>query len=170
MNRLLTITVLLLSAAGCAAGQHYDYAAADMALPVTGSGEIGVAVIDVRPYVLNGEKKPDFVGLQRGGFGNPFDVTTQSGNPLAMDMQQVLIDALKDGGYHAQPIRITTAEDAVIARVIAAVGSPVNVLLFVREWKTDAMMKLGLTYDIELKVLGEQSDLWSSRSKFSHRR
>ena len=76
MSRLLLHVLGALLIAGCAAGNQYDYSGSDLALPITGSGDIGVAVLDVRPYVLNGDKKPDFVGLQRGGFGNPFDVSS----------------------------------------------------------------------------------------------
>ena len=78
MMRLLIVALSAVALAGCAVGNTYDYQAADIGLPVVGKGKVGVAVVDRRPYVLSGDKEADFVGLQRGGFGNPFNVTTRS--------------------------------------------------------------------------------------------
>ena len=94
MSRLLVIAAAFVALGGCAIGNKYDYEVASIELPVVGTNEIGVAVVDRRPYVVSGDKQPDFVGLQRGGFGNPFDVTTKSGNPMAADMQVALAGEL----------------------------------------------------------------------------
>lgn len=162
MNNPYAIVALIVFLGGCAAGNRYDYVSASMALPVRGSGELGVAVIDLRPYVLNGDKQPDFVGLQRGGYGNPFDVTTQSGKPLAVDLQIVLVRALEESGYTARPMSLTNTDATSVAQ---AMGKELNVILFLNEWKTDAMMKFGVTYDIELKVInGDAQVIAQARS------
>jgi len=73
---LLILFVLFLT--GCAVGNKYNYRSSSMALPIkpVNHRTLILSVEDLRPYVLNGEKEPNFVGLQRGGFSNPFDVTT----------------------------------------------------------------------------------------------
>ena len=58
-----------------------------------------LAVQDFRPYVLNGDEEPGFVGLQRGGYGNPFDVTTLTGRPMTEDMAEAMVKGLSDVGY-----------------------------------------------------------------------
>jgi hypothetical protein len=42
---------------------------------------LAVAVHDERSEVASGDKNPAFVGLLRGGYGNPMDVRTASGAP-----------------------------------------------------------------------------------------
>ena len=97
--RGLTLLCLLGLMSGCAVGNRYSYDSGELILPVNGSGEIGLLVLDQRTYVLSGDKDPSFVGLQRGGFGNPFDVKTQSGKPLAEEMQSRLARGLEAHGF-----------------------------------------------------------------------
>jgi hypothetical protein len=141
----------LLILGGCAVGNRYDYGNAITGLPVSGSGKLAVDVVDVRPYVLSGDKKPDFVGLQRGGFGNPFDVRTGSGRPLAAEMRDAIANALQQQGF------------AVVGGTEAA---PRKLELRVFEWKTDVMMKMKTLYDLQLSVFdGSGALLAQSRTK-----
>ncbi|MGH8534209.1 MAG: hypothetical protein ACREV1_16215 [Gammaproteobacteria bacterium] len=63
---------------GCAFGRKQDYLQAHPVLELTHKARLAVGVQDRRPYILDHDKDEDFVGLQRGGYGNPFDVGTQS--------------------------------------------------------------------------------------------
>lgn len=138
-SRLLPILAALLAfgLGGCAVGNRYDYRTAIGGLPVSGTGEVAVAVTDARPYVVSGEKGPDFVGLQRGGFGNPFDVKTASGGPLADEMRNAIANALQRQGY----------------KVLAAnQPAPRKLDLNVLEWKTDVMARMKVLYDLTLSV------------------
>lgn len=149
---LIALTIQL---SACAVGNQYDYAAAQMALPVRGAGPLAVAVLDERPYVMSGGKSSDFVGLQRGGFGNPFDVHTQSGNPLAFEMQAVLMRALRESGFEPRPLDVQGRGENAVTAAVTAEGQVRNVVLLVKEWKTDAMMHFALSYDLVLRVLDE---------------
>ncbi len=128
-------TLLILG--GCAVGNRYDYGNAISGLPVSGTGKLAVDVVDVRPYVLSGDKKPDFVGVQRGGFGNPFDVRTGSGQPLATEMRDAIAKALQQQGF------------AVVGGTETA---PRKLELRVFEWKTDVMMRMKTLYDLQLSI------------------
>lgn len=139
--------------AGCAIGNSYNYRDADIAVRAEGSGPIGLTVIDRRPYVLSGDKSPAFVGLQRGGFGNPFDVSTESGKPLADEIQAAMADALGDRGYKVVELASSSDNEATVTRAVATQGLPRNLLLVLFEWKTDAMARLGLSYSLRLQVL-----------------
>jgi hypothetical protein len=131
------VTTLFLGLSGCAVGNRYDYGSAIQGLPVTGSGPLAVDVVDARPYVLSGEKGPDFVGLQRGGFGNPFDVRTGSGRPLAAEMRESIAKALQEKGFNVMD---------------GNASAPRKLELRVFEWKTDVMMKMKTLYDLKLSV------------------
>jgi hypothetical protein len=131
------ITAACLLLVACAAGNRYDYGNSISGLPVSGTGKIALAVVDLRPYVQNGTKTADFVGIQRGGFGNPFDVRTGSGRPLADEMRDAIAKAMQKQGY------------TVVGPTEAA---PRKMELRVAEWKTDVMARMKTSYDMALNV------------------
>jgi hypothetical protein len=134
---LVALAMTMFTLGGCAIGNRYDYGSAISGLPVSGSGKLAVEVLDARPYVLSGAKKPDFVGLQRGGFGNPFDVRTGSGQPLATEMREAIGTALQKQGFDV---------------VGSSEAAPRKLELRIFEWKTDVMMKMKTLYNLQLSV------------------
>ncbi len=164
MNRLTIVGVFLFALGGCAAGNQYDYFSANIGLPIVGTDALGVAVVDRRPYVLSGNKRPEYVGTQRGGFGNPFNVTTASGKPMATDMQAALARALEDKGYEVTELFFSSPDATVVAEAIKQNGAKLNVVLLLNEWKTDAMISLGLDYDVELQIVDENSEILAQAS------
>jgi hypothetical protein len=54
---------------------------------------------DERPYVKNGEKPPYFIGQYRGGFGNPWNVSTEGEQPVASLLQRDLAKELQSLGH-----------------------------------------------------------------------
>ncbi len=161
-SKLILIAFVGLTLTGCAIGNQYDYRRVNIALPLTGSGELGVAVVDNRQYVLNGDKPADFVGLQRGGFANPFNVTTASGNSLTQDMSVSLQKGLRDSGYDVTELRIGTADPREVASAVAEGGIPRNAVLIVTEWKTDIYMNMKLSFDLLLQVVTAQGETIAS--------
>jgi len=149
------MTVLFAMITGCAIGNKYDYSNVAVALPFQGSGELGLAVLENRPYVISGDKAPSFIGIQRGGFGNPFDVTTRTGKPLAADMATSLGLALKRSGYKVATLDIQSPDASAIATAVTRLGQRRNVILKVNEWKTDVMMRIRLIYDLHLQITDE---------------
>lgn len=143
----LLVLVLILPLGACAVGNRYDYRGSIHGLPVTGTGSVAVEVADARPYVLDGEKKPDFVGVQRGGFGNPFDVRTASGEPLASEMRDAIVSAMQQQGFTVVP------PDAAAPRRLA---------LRILQWRTDVMMRMSVQYDLTLGVYDGQGTLLAS--------
>ena len=149
----LPVLVLASLLGGCAVGNTYEYRLGRMPLPVQGSSAIGLAVTDQRPYVIAGHKDPNFVGLQRGGYGNPFDVTTSSGRPMAQDMAETLKIGLEDKGFRVIPLMVATDDPGALGRAAAARGLTRVVALQIREWKTDTMVRTKLVYDLELLII-----------------
>lgn len=89
-SRFLLPGCLLLG--GCVVGQSLpmDYQA-DGSAEAAGHGQaVAVQVTDQRPFVLSGDKPPSFIGKYRGGFGNPWDVSTEDDVPLAQVIARAL--------------------------------------------------------------------------------
>ena len=148
---------------GCAIGNTHRYNLGDADLPVKSSNSVAVAVVDVRPYVLAGDKAPDFSGLFRGGLGNPFDVTTETGRPLASDLTDSIVSALERKGIQAAAVAVSpkTSNSEAHALLLAS-GADRCTLLTIREWKSDTYFNTGLTYDMTLEVLAADGTVMAS--------
>ena len=150
---LPVVLIMLLSLAGCAVGNRYAYNDVVADIHASGSKTVGVAVHDQRPYVRDGTKDPDFVGLQRGGYGNPFDVTTASEQPLAGDMTQTLVSSLAKKGYNAVAVEVTKTDNGDAAwRKLIATNADLLILLTLNEWKSDTYMTTTLYYYVTMRM------------------
>ena len=147
----LALALVLAGLTGCAVGNHQQYAGVAPDLKVTSQRSVAVAVVDNRPYVANGDKDPDFVGIQRAGFGNPFDVGTDSRKPLATDMTEDIVAGLKLHGLAAEPVAVKPGTPSDVA-IKAATGKDRALILELREWKSDTYTNTALIYDVELRV------------------
>jgi hypothetical protein len=163
MRTSIVICLAAFLAGGCAMGVKHDYQA-PLELGVATPASVAVASLDHRPYVVSGQKGENFVGLSRGGFGNPFDITTQSGNALASDISTAIVASLKAKGVDARALALkptVSAEQAVTA--LRDVGMQKSVLLRLVEWKGDTMVNVGLSYDLDLRVLDKGGNVLASK-------
>jgi hypothetical protein len=165
--RILTVLAVSFLLGGCAFGRTYSYSDTAINLPraAGGSGTIGLAVQDRRPYVLSGNKSERFVGLMRGGFGNPFDVNTQSGGPVSIEVRDALAKALTAKGYAVNPVAIDAREaNTDVRRRLTSSGGGKTVLVTLNEWKSDTMMNTDIHYDVHLTVLGPRGEELATNS------
>lgn len=152
--RVLSVVLMSLVVTGCAIGNRYAYHTIIADPRLAGTTAVGVATHDQREYVRSGGKDPQFVGLQRGGFGNPFDVRTKDDKPLADGMTTAIVNTLSGKGFRAQSVVLahSVSPDEARQRLLRA-GTDRALLLTVKEWKSDAVMRIGLTYDVTMTVL-----------------
>src|SRR5262245_7874216 len=150
---LLAVGVLV--ASGCAVGNRHRYQDVVVPLPeLAGPGRVAVGVHDRRPYVISGGKSPNFVGLQRGGYANPFNVTTASGRPLADEMTDAIVRSLAARGFEASGIYLSFEDDGPsVVRRFRTAQTDRGLLLTLREWKADSMVNTELYYDVSLQIL-----------------
>lgn len=145
------LTVLLFLG-GCAFGVKHDYQG-PFELNAATPASVAVATLDRRPYIVNGQKAENFVGLSRGGFGNPFDVTTESGKSLASDLSSSIVASMKSRGVDAKAVELRPAQNAEQAiAALRGAGTQKSVLLTLLEWKGDTMVNVGFNYDFTLRI------------------
>ncbi len=154
MRFFIPVLALAALSSGCAVGNTHSYHDVLANLSYQGTRKVAVGTEDQRPYILNGDKGPQFVGLSRGGYGNPFNVTTTSGKPLADDLSAALESSLDAKGFDAVALTVGLREDdaAVVAKA-RETGATRIVVLSLREWKSDTMMGTALLYGAALRVL-----------------
>ncbi|MGD1879213.1 MAG: hypothetical protein ACFB13_17130 [Kiloniellaceae bacterium] len=154
MKKLFLVACMTLVLGGCAVGNTHRYDLGDAEFVLDTEKSVAVAVVDLRTYVLSDEKPPAFVGLQRGGYGNPFDVMTDSGHGLAEDLTTSIVSSLAAAGVQAVGVPVPQKSTEAEARqLLAAVSADRCTLLMVREWRADTYFNTGLDYDITLAVL-----------------
>jgi len=166
----LLIGIVLISTS-CAVNQKYTVTQADPDFKFSGTNVISVGVQDQREPVVSQRNKPQLSGIIRGGWGNPFYVTTTSGRPLAEDMCIVLSNALNKKGYQA--IRVSLAPgDAYndVLKRLSEKGAPQAVFLSFKEWKPDlgAGGNLGLNYDFKLQVVDSSGNVRAEKHLSGH--
>lgn len=159
IKRVIGICILAAALAGCAVGNKIDYRAQSISLNTGEAKTIALGVQDERPYVKSGDKTPQFVGIQRGGFGNPFNVQTESGAPLVEDFKAAISSALTRSGAKVVASTYASSEslDAIKAKLVATPADR-HLLITFKEWKTDSLMNTSLHYNITARVLGSGGD------------
>lgn len=161
MSRLITGIVLVFSIflGGCAAGNRIDYRASVPSISLPPSVEkkgIEVLVLDQRPYVISGNKKPNFVGVMRALAYVPYNITTVSGFDLASDLEQATMTALGRDFLTAK---------AVLPGTYKA-SSPDHLMLrmTLRDWKSDAYMRVRFDYDVTAEVIDHSGAVLASKT------
>lgn len=146
--------MMVVSLSGCAVGQKFSYN--DISINLGSAGAVrnsSIAVLDQREYVKNGSKSETFVGLSRGGFGNPFDVETRSRGALASEMAAAIAASMQGNGAKVQTVIVRPADGPEGARQALLRSEADRLLLFtLNEWKTDTMFRTGLDFDVTLDV------------------
>ena len=153
VKAFIAIAVATLVAA-CASQSYSDLPVGMQGVSATGT--VAVAVHDTRPYIVNKQKEESFAGLQRGGYGNPFDLKTPNGAPLAIEMRDSLAKALKSRGATPVPVVVAVNDSSPAARAkLLEPKARRSVLVTLREWKTDTQMRTDFLYDTTIAVFDE---------------
>jgi hypothetical protein len=154
------LVFLMMISFGCAVGNKHRYHDATIHLGIVGGKTIAVTVHDQREYVVNGSKATHFVGLSRGGFGNPFNVGTVTGKPLAEDMTVAISAALKKAGFQVRPIFSSYSEEPQrIIQNLQKAGMQCLAILCIHNWKSDTYTRTALIYDVSLSIYDQDGKL-----------
>lgn len=155
LRSLLMLSFLGIYLSGCAVGVEHNYSHAAPQFGAVRAASVAVGVQDRRPYIISRAKDQDFVGLSRGGWGNPFDVTTASGKPLADEFAAAIANGLRRDDASVTVIQLLPSLPPFEARqALVNTGAEKALLLALNEWKADTYSTTGLIYDIELLILG----------------
>ena len=94
-----------------------------------------IAVTDARPYVTHGNKVPAYVGIARGGWGNPIDMVNGGKLSLAEQMRGDLLKKFRALG---------------LTETSGSASKQVSVRI--RDWNFDAGIDARFWYEVELTV------------------
>ena len=154
----LALAVFMLS--GCGNMYRINYSNIRADLQYSGSRSVAVGVLDERPYILSGENDPRYVGTMRGGYGNPFDLWTESNMQLADEMAATVADSLRDKGFKVVAVKAAVGKDvSKILPAIESAGAERLVVMVVKDWWSNyypaswGPEKTELVMNVELKIM-----------------
>lgn len=129
----------------------------DLKLSVPFKGPMALAVLDARPDVVNGRRKETFIGLTRTFYGLPLPYHTRSKKPFAQDLSALISQALELGQTPAKAIVVSppAGRQAAIDALLKS-GAERLILLEIRDWWSDTMLRTDLHYDLLLTILDAQ--------------
>lgn len=154
------LLVLAMFMSGCAIGNKYKIADVEPQLLVEGNASIAVASLDKRPSIQDHSSPITYVGMVRGGYGNPFNATTQSDLPFADAVSKAICQSLERRGFKTTPVTVKfemSEEDAT--QELLDKSKDKSILVVIKEWESDSFYNLNIGYDFVLKVFDKNGDI-----------
>lgn len=150
-------------------GQKANYADACPTIEYETDNTISVGVHDQRPYIINGEKTPNYVGTARTLYGVPWNMNTHSNKPLSDDIASAVVSGFKQVGIKAVFVPIPFSDDSHTAiEKLKKLGTKNIAIITLREWKIDKHKTFGFFTDTVLRVFdGEGKEL--AKTSVSHK-
>ena len=148
----LALVILVLVFGGCKTidtRPKPTYGDTLLTLPYHGGGlKVVVAAQDRREYVLSGQTGPDYVGQVRDqGYGRFSHQYTESGQPLASDLQRAASEALRRSGYLVALVDLDPKDTEAIALTRLRAPKEARILyLIVHEWMYDYYHGVSFNY------------------------
>lgn len=128
----ICIFIVLLLTTGCTTVMTAEQAAPTLNKPQV--NEIQIAIVDHRPYVINGDKLSSFEGLSRTTLGIPFTRNLITGETMPQYLGKRLTAGFIRSGINAKLIATTPQTD--INNIKVDSNTPVIVIVL-NEWKYD---------------------------------
>ena len=159
-TRLALILLIGSLLGGCAIGNKYMIADVPAQFEATGKYSVVVASLDQRKFIIDKTNPDTYVGMVRGGYGNPFNATTVSGLPFSDDVGQSICNALTRKGFKATlvPVTFDLTEKKVIERLLSKKEDRA-LLVLIHKWESDSFVNLNVGYDLILKVIAKDGTI-----------
>ncbi|HEX20540.1 MAG TPA: hypothetical protein ENG78_06960 [Acidiferrobacteraceae bacterium] len=148
------VLLLAMIMSGCAIGNKYKIADVEPQITSAGNASVAVASLDKRSFILDHTSPITYVGMVRGGYGNPFNATTLSNLPFADAVSKAICQALNRKGFQAIPVTVQfemAKEQAT--KVLLDKNMDKSILVVIKAWESDSFYNLNIGYDFVLKVL-----------------
>jgi len=165
IHRILPALALLIAFGACSPSGTYELAPVTLSLTATSQQTVAAAVIDQRPYVLNGDRSPSFLGTERGNWGGEKEISTESGRDLADDVNDAVVRALTNRGIAAsalQPLKRGGEPETLAA--FQAQGADRLLVVDIQDWRTDVYTRIKLSWRLEALVYDRSGNVLARTS------
>lgn len=163
---LLILLFISMMLGGCAIGRTANYSYAWPDITYKSNKDITIGIIDKRPYIISGKVKPSYVGLMRGGYGNPFYMYTESGKPLTDDLAEAIVSGFKNAGINTEYVKLRfDMNQNEINNYLISKKLYKKVLIKINEWKSDTYRTTKFLYDLTVTVYDEKGVLLAEHTE-----
>jgi hypothetical protein len=124
-----------------------------LSLTATTQQTVVAAAIDQRPYVLNGDESPKFLGTERAKWGGTKNINTASGRGLAEEIGDAVVNALTIRGVTTSALQPTKGVDmAEMLAIFQGLGADRLLVVELQDWRTDVYTGVRLKWRLEAIV------------------
>jgi len=164
-HRFLLALTLLFALSACKQGGNNEFVAVEPVQTVLGENAISASVIDQRPYVVNGEESDRFIGTKISRWGKNIDLRTESGQPLAVELTDELVNALDRRGVAAAglPLPEGTPEAATLA-AFQIHGTERMIAVQIYELRVKAVSRVTARWHLEAFVYDRSGNILARRA------
>lgn len=158
MRYAILLFLLCFTQPASAALYTFDYSQCRFNIPFSGTG-ISVGCVDMRESVRAGKHKPEYVGIVRGGYGNPWNVNTKGGKPFGDEVARCLEASLTAAGFEVAGNAIAYPDtDREALQKLKSQKASHKMLLVIHDWSSDNIQSFGkqwtdVYYKLEIIVL-----------------
>lgn len=164
-HRFLPALTLLVALGACERGGTDASVAVEPAPAVLGENAVSAAVIDQRPYVVDGKESDRIIGATISGWGKNTDIQTDSGRPLAADLTDELVDALDRRGVAAAGLPLPKgASEAETLAAFAIHGTERMIAVQMYELQVMAISRVSARWHLEALVYDRSGNLLARRA------
>lgn len=162
--RMLPALVLLILLGACKPTGTYQLDPVSLPLTATTEKAVATAVIDRRPYVLDGDESPGFLGTERGNWGGQKIIKTESGRALADELNDAVLEAMANRGIAAGPVPVVKDVKGGPLEAFRSQPSDRLLLVEIRDWRTDVYTRIRLRWSLEASVYDGDGNLLAKRA------
>lgn len=154
----------------CAVNRKVDYRNLKLDLTNVKTSDISVALLDHRLAVVDGSRKPSFVGYMRSGVGIAYPMHTVSKESFMEEMTQNIINSFKRLNIEAIAIatKNTETEENVKEKLFTQ-KTDKKVFFIFNEFHSDGYGIQVLHYDFEVFIYGKENQILAYK-KFHDKR
>ncbi len=154
----MTTCVILLTS--CAVSRKVKYDSLKMNLSEIKTKNISLALLDQREAVIDGSRKPDFVGYMRSNVGIAFPIGTDSENNFMSDLSSNIVNSLTRFGVTVNNVVTSHTEDEnEVKSKVFTTNDDKKILFVFDELHTDGMAIQVLHYKINVFVYDKNNEL-----------
>lgn len=167
-SNFLSYFLLFFLLSSCVVGRKISYQNDNTLLLYKPSKSIAVTFYDQRDEIVSGKENPSFSGHLNATIQIPYNINTQSGNPLAEDFAKSVSNAIIKQAQRSIVINLPHS-DSTTKALKEFQNSDVDLLLLftIRKWQNDARPGFSNIHyqaigDIELNIFDTKGNILSA--------
>jgi hypothetical protein len=164
MKKIAPYILIACLLSGCAISRKVNYTSVHANVP-SFNQKISIATWDQRIQVLDGSRKPDFVGYMRSGAGIAYPIGTDDGRAFADILSSDIASALSSKGSSTNIVntKFNETEPAILDE-LKKTNNDRLILINCKQFNTDGYGAEALIYELTVNIYSNQGDILQQKT------